>query len=206
MLVGDAFDTRPFRLPWPEGTVIFCCAPAAAHAAAEAAFKAQGARVPRGCLLRRVPVELAELGEPEGVDFGLVTALERAGFRGDRLSAWVLQVGRCYFLEALGGRGLRVLVALCVPGQWLRCESGGHAYRTSRHVAHFHPVPASQCTRRRSYHSALVGALVLPFRPFLTCFGTLASCDIHVPANLPPLLPLPACRRGWPATVWGQRA
>lgn len=92
VLVGDAFDTRPFRLPWPEGTVIFCAAPAAAHAAAEAAFKAQGARVPRGCLLRRVPAELAELELEGGAGAGLAAALERAGYRGDRLSAWVLQV------------------------------------------------------------------------------------------------------------------
>lgn len=86
VLVGDAFDTRPFRLPWPEGTVLFCVAPAAAHAAADAAFKAAGARVPRGCLLRRVPAELAG-----GASFA--GALETAGFRGDRLSVWALQVG-----------------------------------------------------------------------------------------------------------------
>ncbi|PSC76936.1 S-adenosyl-L-methionine-dependent methyltransferase [Micractinium conductrix] len=88
VLVGDALDTRPFRLPWPEGTVMFCVAPQAAHAAADAAFKAQGARVPRGCLLRRVPAELGQLEEGGG---GFVSALERAGFRGERLSVWVLQ-------------------------------------------------------------------------------------------------------------------
>ena len=160
VLVGDALDTRPFRLPWPEGTVMFCVAPQvgpkstgwmggmggwggasarrlppfqakwflwkldwrhppsvlgragllsdadsptlsnpdpatqAAHAAADAAFKAQGARVPRGCLLRRVPAELGQLEEGGG---GFVSALERAGFRGERLSVWVLQV------RAVGG-------------------------------------------------------------------------------------------------------
>lgn len=99
VLIGDAFDTRPFRLPWPEGTVLFCVAPAAAHAAAESALKAAGARVPRGCLLRRVPAEL-QAGQ------GFAAALERGGFRGDRLSVWALQVwlmwGRA---EGLGGAG-----------------------------------------------------------------------------------------------------
>ena len=27
VLVGDGFDTRPFRLPWPAGTVIYMVAP-----------------------------------------------------------------------------------------------------------------------------------------------------------------------------------
>ena len=27
VLLGDGFDTRAFRLPWPEGTVIFLAAP-----------------------------------------------------------------------------------------------------------------------------------------------------------------------------------
>ncbi len=56
------------------------------HQQAELALKAQGARVPRGCLLRRVPADLQS-----GDSFA--AALERAGFRGDRLSFWVLQVG-----------------------------------------------------------------------------------------------------------------
>lgn len=100
VLVGDAFDTRPFRLPWPEGTLLFCVAPAAAHAAADAALKAAGARVPRGCLLRRVPAELAD-------GAGFAGALETAGFRGDRLSVWALQVwmrwwARCWRMAAAG--------------------------------------------------------------------------------------------------------
>lgn len=27
--MGDGFDTRPFRLPWPAGTVIYLVAPGA---------------------------------------------------------------------------------------------------------------------------------------------------------------------------------
>ncbi|EFN59228.1 hypothetical protein CHLNCDRAFT_138202 [Chlorella variabilis] len=90
VLVGDALDTRPYRLPWPEGTVIFCVAPAEAHRQAEAALRAQQARVPRSCLLRRVP---ADLQQADGG--GFAGALERAGFRGDRLSVWVLQGVSC---------------------------------------------------------------------------------------------------------------
>ncbi len=49
-----------------------------------------GGGVPRGCLLRRVNVDL------QG-GASIITELERAGFRGDRLSVWAVQVrsGRC---------------------------------------------------------------------------------------------------------------
>lgn len=63
--------------------------PAAAevHEYAEAALDGEGARVPRGCLLRRVPAGVG----PGGA--GFADALERAGFRADRLSVWALEVG-----------------------------------------------------------------------------------------------------------------
>jgi O-methyltransferase involved in polyketide biosynthesis len=97
VLVGDAFDTRPFRLPWPEGTILFCVAPAEAHQQAKEAFKAQGARVPRGCLLCRVPAQLL----PDDGTASFAAALERAGFRGDRLSVWIMQVGSAVLCSAL---------------------------------------------------------------------------------------------------------
>lgn len=56
--MGDAFDTRPYRLPWPEGTLLFLVAPRDVHQRAAERIKASGARVPRGCLLRRVPADL----------------------------------------------------------------------------------------------------------------------------------------------------
>ncbi|KAI3433309.1 hypothetical protein D9Q98_003127 [Chlorella vulgaris] len=102
VLVGDAFDTRPFRLPWPEGTILFCVAPAEAHQQAKEAFKAQGARVPRGCLLCRVPAQLL----PDDGTASFAAALERSGFRGDRLSVWVMQGISCL------GLGLPALGAL----------------------------------------------------------------------------------------------
>ncbi|KAG2453083.1 hypothetical protein HYH02_002415 [Chlamydomonas schloesseri] len=43
VLLGDALDTRPYRLPWPPGTALFLVAPAQAHAAAEAALASQAA-------------------------------------------------------------------------------------------------------------------------------------------------------------------
>lgn len=85
VIVGDGFDTRPFRLLLAEGTTIFLVAAAEVHERAEAILAQEGARVPRGCLLRRVNADIQA-----GVGFS--DALQRAGFRGDRLSVWVLQV------------------------------------------------------------------------------------------------------------------
>lgn len=121
VLLGDGFDTRPFRFPWPPGTLIFmvrgwqhgghtaglhmqscstfgptgsiigrvlcmgrtACAPhntpslatprspwqqqpqvapPEAHERAEAVLAAAGAKVPRGCLLRRVNAQLLSPG------------------------------------------------------------------------------------------------------------------------------------------------
>lgn len=62
VLVGDGMDTRPFRLSWPEGTVLFMVAPSETHELAEAVLKQAGAKVPRGCLLRRVNADLQVCG------------------------------------------------------------------------------------------------------------------------------------------------
>jgi hypothetical protein len=142
VLLGvDGGDCRPFRLPWPEGTVIFLVAPPEVHeraeallqqlrppppppppplppASAEGAAAAEGeeggpeararpppARVPRGCLLRRVDLDTAALrraaagpaaaapgdGGDDSTSTIFMDALVRAGFRGDRVSVWGLQ-------------------------------------------------------------------------------------------------------------------
>ena len=39
VLIGDGLDTRPFRLPWPPGTVIFLLASTQAHAETKALLK-----------------------------------------------------------------------------------------------------------------------------------------------------------------------
>jgi len=85
VLVGDGMCTRAFRLPWPSGTVIYLVAPGEVHERAEAILAADQVRVPRGCLLRRVDCDVQR-----GVSF--LTNLEMAGYRGDRLSVWALQV------------------------------------------------------------------------------------------------------------------
>ncbi|KAL6750690.1 hypothetical protein V8C86DRAFT_2801793 [Haematococcus lacustris] len=98
VLVGDALDTRPYRLPWPEGTLIFMVAPRAQHEAAQAAAKACGAHVPRACLLRRVPATLLTQEQqedevnPDGAQASpLGESLAAAGYQSSRLSVWVLQ-------------------------------------------------------------------------------------------------------------------
>ncbi|KAF5839045.1 leucine carboxyl methyltransferase-domain-containing protein [Dunaliella salina] len=89
VLLGDALDTRPFRTLWPKGTMFFLVAPAEAHRVADKVLKEQGARVPSGCLLRRVPADLSkaqEDGEPV-----FLPQLERAGYQGSNLSVWAIQ-------------------------------------------------------------------------------------------------------------------
>jgi hypothetical protein len=60
VLLGDGFDTRPFRLTWPPGTLLFNVAPAEVHEQAEARLAAAQppAHVMRGCLLRRVNMNI----------------------------------------------------------------------------------------------------------------------------------------------------
>lgn len=123
VLFGDGFDTRPFRLDWPAGTLLFVVAPAEVHEKAEALLAASPRKphAPRGCLLRRVNMNLraaataaadaaeaspagsssssSEEGGPEqqeqrqqqAVPTAFAEQLSRAGFRGDRLSVWALQ-------------------------------------------------------------------------------------------------------------------
>ena len=85
VIIGDGYCTRPFRLPWPSGTVIYMVALGEVHERAEALLADVPARVPRGCLLRRVDCSFTE-----GSSFA--AALQRAGYRPDRLSVWGLQV------------------------------------------------------------------------------------------------------------------
>ena len=151
VLLGDGFDTRPFRLNWPPGTLLFSVAPAEVHEQAEARLAAAQppAHVMRGCLLRRVNMNLKPalaaaaaaadaagsngssnnevstsgssavedstgelLLQQEQPQVSLLTVfreqLSRAGFRGDRLSVWVLQG---LHGQGLGPEVLRQLLA-----------------------------------------------------------------------------------------------
>lgn len=86
VLLGDAMDTRPFRLPWPQGTVLYVVASSESHELAEAVLTHHAAKVPPGCMLRRVNARLQAGGE-----VGFCEELQRQGFRGDRLSVWGVQ-------------------------------------------------------------------------------------------------------------------
>lgn len=104
VLLGDGLDTRPFRLPWPTGTVLFCIAPGEVHERAEAVLSQNPtsnnnntstkdkACVPRGCLLRRVSHDFRK-------PTSFADALTRAGFQADRLSLWALQATNCLALD-----------------------------------------------------------------------------------------------------------
>ena len=70
--------------------MLYEVAPADAHALAAVRLKAAGVHVPRACLLRRVPA--GQLGPPGQGSEGFAQGLAQAGLRGDRLSAWGLQV------------------------------------------------------------------------------------------------------------------
>jgi len=101
VLLGDGLDTRPFRLPWPTGTILFCIAPGEVHERAEAVLSQstdnnttikEKAHVPRGCLLRRVSHDFRK-------PTSFADALTRAGFQTDRLSLWALQATNCLALN-----------------------------------------------------------------------------------------------------------
>uniref|UniRef100_A0A383WNK8 S-adenosyl-L-methionine-dependent methyltransferase n=1 Tax=Tetradesmus obliquus TaxID=3088 RepID=A0A383WNK8_TETOB len=119
VIIGDGMDCRPFRLPWPPGTLLFLVAPPEVHEQAEALLAAAGqqdgqqqAHVMRGCLLRRVSMNMAAAaaGDADASSAGpadtaaaaaaaaaaapgtvFSAQLAHAGFRADRLSVWALQ-------------------------------------------------------------------------------------------------------------------
>lgn len=86
VLVGDASDTRAYRLPWPTGTCIYHVASKEGHEWAEGAAKAAGLHVKRGCLLKRVAVDLA------GSESGWCDKLISAGLQPDKVAVFAIQV------------------------------------------------------------------------------------------------------------------
>jgi hypothetical protein len=97
VLIGDGMCTRAFRLPWPSGVAMYLVAPAEVHERAEAILASNKIRAPRGCLLRRVDCNLQNAGS-------CANALQQAGYRGDRVAAWAIQVRLqttyCYCLQS----------------------------------------------------------------------------------------------------------
>jgi len=86
VLVGDASDTRAYRLPWPTGTCIYHVAGASGHRWAAEALSAADLHVKRGCLMRRVEVDLAG-GEAGWAEDKLV----KQGFQPDKESVFAIQ-------------------------------------------------------------------------------------------------------------------
>eukprot|EP00897_Mesotaenium_endlicherianum_P007097 jgi/Mesen1/6415/ME000329S05579 len=100
---AHGMDTRPHRLAWPPGTVLFDVSPAGPFAEAKARLKAAGARVAKGCVLRHVSADLAT-GD-DWRDEGWGEKLVRMGYRGDRSSVWALQG-----VEGLTAHGWQVIL------------------------------------------------------------------------------------------------
>ncbi|KAG2484890.1 hypothetical protein HYH03_016371 [Edaphochlamys debaryana] len=79
VLVGDAYDTRPYRLPWPPGTALYLAAPAEAHAAAEAALASAEAAAIAVSLLAPPPAAPAAPSASEAAGAGPAAAAAAAG-------------------------------------------------------------------------------------------------------------------------------
>jgi len=85
VVVGDASDTRAFRLPWPVGTCIYHVASEEGHRWAERILKETKAYVKRGCLMRRVTADL------RAGDEGWTDRLVACGFQPDRPAVFAIQ-------------------------------------------------------------------------------------------------------------------
>lgn len=88
VVITAGADTRAFRLPFPSGTAIFECADAGVHEKMAAIMKSVKAKPSRGCSHRRVPVDVTG----KNVSYGdMEERLERAGYRPDVRSVWLVQ-------------------------------------------------------------------------------------------------------------------
>ncbi|GAB2281606.1 hypothetical protein Dimus_016182 [Dionaea muscipula] len=81
VLLTDGMDTRPYRLNWPNSTVIYEVSPEMVHTEAARKLKEVGAQIPRSCLLIHVPAETHDMQQE----------LRRRGFNGTRPSIWAIQ-------------------------------------------------------------------------------------------------------------------
>lgn len=81
VLFTDGIDTRPYRLGWPNSTLVFDISPESVFRNAAQVLECVGAKIPRGSLYLHVPWESSEI----------TAALHDRGFNGSRQSIWVLQ-------------------------------------------------------------------------------------------------------------------
>ncbi|KAF5181578.1 S-adenosyl-l-methionine-dependent methyltransferases superfamily protein, partial [Thalictrum thalictroides] len=81
VLLTDGMDTRPYRLKWPNSSIIFDISPERIFRTAAQNLKGVGAKIPKSCLLVHVPSESSDIQE----------ILCRKGFNGNRPSVWAMQ-------------------------------------------------------------------------------------------------------------------
>ncbi|GMH37793.1 hypothetical protein BSKO_05666 [Bryopsis sp. KO-2023] len=88
VLLGPGLDTRPFRLPWPAGTVIYSVAPAELNKLAidKIGQETMRASLPKGCI--HIPVDVDFTNQDGG---GLMDGFAKTPFQGDKPSVWDLQ-------------------------------------------------------------------------------------------------------------------
>lgn len=81
VLLTDGMDTRPYRLKWPNSTLIFDVSPKSVFKSAAQKLKDVGAKIPRRCFFIHVPLESSDLQHD----------LRSKGFNGNRPSIWAFQ-------------------------------------------------------------------------------------------------------------------
>ncbi|GAV66958.1 LCM domain-containing protein [Cephalotus follicularis] len=81
VLLTDGMDTRPYRLNWPNSTVIFDISPERVFKKSAQKLDGVGAKIPRSCLLLQVPLESSDLEK----------CLHAKGFNGNQPSIWAMQ-------------------------------------------------------------------------------------------------------------------
>ncbi|RWR95273.1 Leucine carboxyl methyltransferase [Cinnamomum micranthum f. kanehirae] len=86
VLLTDGMDTRPYRLNWPQSTIIFDVSPGRIFKIASERLGGIGAKISRTCMLLHVPLESSDMHR----------ILRRKGFSGIRPSIWVFQESRLF--------------------------------------------------------------------------------------------------------------
>ncbi|KAF8387873.1 hypothetical protein HHK36_026535 [Tetracentron sinense] len=81
VLLTDGMDTRPYRLSWPNSSIIFDISPERVFKRAAQNLEGVGAKIPRSCFFLHVPLESSSIQE----------ILQRKGFSGNRPSIWAFQ-------------------------------------------------------------------------------------------------------------------
>ncbi|KAK9164691.1 hypothetical protein Syun_005593 [Stephania yunnanensis] len=74
-------DTRPYRLKWPNSTIIFDISPESVFRSASSKLQGVGAKIPRSCLFLHISSESSSIQE----------ILCRKGFNSNQPSVWVMQ-------------------------------------------------------------------------------------------------------------------